>query len=1087
MDHNGSSSSEDQAACGEEVASSPHAPSSGSSPSGRLSPRSYFQSQTSSFPHGQLSPQEGRKAKYTTSITPPRNSPASSPLRHRLSPNFRQNRECIDGRGDDDNNNMKPFNLADRQSIDRDSSSSLSLNQIPEHEDRVPTGNPSVDLVNQFIMNSSSRPNEMRDPKETPENINAALLAISRLAAANNPNGLPNSTEQPNAALIQAILAVQNQQFLQMQVLHRLQAQVAQDKMKPTKSQRKKEGRKSPESQGYPSPMLNMTPQMSKTSDDPSSAGTGLSDLIKRFHAPKECERPETRSKSPPDVKNQSFSPPLTASSIASSVIQPEEPPTSNAPNTLEMLQRTTNEVLNNASQGILTNRLIDDYNNTDGKDPYCKHRCRYCGKVFGSDSALQIHVRSHTGERPFKCNICGNRFTTKGNLKVHFQRHAQRFPHVKMNPNPVPEQQDKLFPPLLAQLGELDNENPAPTGPPNPFAPLLTTPGPSPTIPSQIPFGLPAHLLSNAPAPLFPSPLLGASFERNFDKRHEVESRENDDLSPNHQNDRSGMDSSSPEPMQEEECSENVSEVKQEQETMDTSNPTDDNDMSDASDRNDENANSSAAHDMSDRSSNLEFSRPLSGDIRIRGDQELKNDHEPVVPKEERREETERNESIPRLPDHFFDKNIPRHAGAMPPVPFHPFFFPGMNFPMPRPLLSGISPPFPSSNPTPPPALSIPPGVDPAKDPNIYNNLLPRPGSTDNSWEALIEVEKSDKTARLEELQKLEGKKIEANQCIICQRILSCKSALVMHYRTHTGERPYKCKICQRTFTTKGNLKTHMGVHRAKPPMRMSHQCPVCHKKYTNSLVLQQHIRTHTGEATELSLEQIAASEIREEYPPMSSSGPFLPSAMPMPHPLLHGLMPPFPLRPKFTLGSNGLRPPMFSSEEEEEKFLRMVGSSRSSSTGSSEHRNHEEAAQQREDSRHNGTSPRNSLSPSPSDYSEISSGAFNSQSSPTERPGASDRADSPGHHASESGATEDKAEHQGERSSSPNSNNAPLDLATSTPSSHANPTSLLGGFFPTGLQHLRSPSSLSSSVIPSSQYFMGNFPGDYIFLSKQ
>lgn len=31
--------------------------------------------------------------------------------------------------------------------------------------------------------------------------------------------------------------------------------------------------------------------------------------------------------------------------------------------------------------------------------DPFFKHKCRLCGKVFGSDSALQIHVRSHTGK----------------------------------------------------------------------------------------------------------------------------------------------------------------------------------------------------------------------------------------------------------------------------------------------------------------------------------------------------------------------------------------------------------------------------------------------------------------------------------------------------------------------------------------------------------------------------------------------------------------------------------------------------------------------------------------------------------------
>uniref|UniRef100_A0A3B3DZS6 Zinc finger and BTB domain containing 22a n=1 Tax=Oryzias melastigma TaxID=30732 RepID=A0A3B3DZS6_ORYME len=78
-------------------------------------------------------------------------------------------------------------------------------------------------------------------------------------------------------------------------------------------------------------------------------------------------------------------------------------------------------------------------------EEPFFKHKCRFCAKVFGSDSALQIHLRSHTGERPFKCNICGNRFSTKGNLKVHFQRHKDKYPHVQMNPFPVPEYLDNV------------------------------------------------------------------------------------------------------------------------------------------------------------------------------------------------------------------------------------------------------------------------------------------------------------------------------------------------------------------------------------------------------------------------------------------------------------------------------------------------------------------------------------------------------------------------------------------------------------------------------------------------------------------
>ncbi|XP_037807913.1 homeotic protein spalt-major isoform X1 [Lucilia sericata] len=793
---------------------------------------------------------------------------------------------------------------------------------------------------------------------EAIKNMQLAIAQVAAKTIANGASGQDNEAAMKQLAFLQQTLFnLQQQQLFQIQLIQQLQSQLAMNQPKTGEEtnemdeEEEEEGENGEEDTYEEEERIAQMELRQKAearmAEDKArqhliNAGVPLDSLKRK----RDSENPEDMDVSASrrisvdksseyaldKLKDMENRPLPFGSNLASSIITHHDDMPE--PNSLDLLQKRAQEVLDSASQGILANNMADEFafkekNGKAGNEPFFKHRCRYCGKVFGSDSALQIHIRSHTGERPFKCNVCGSRFTTKGNLKVHFQRHAHKFPHVPMNATPIPEHLDKFHPPLLDQMSPDSSPSHTPAAMPQQMPsqmPAMNFPGASNNFPGlanlyRPPMDILKSLSASSGAAGFSNPFfpqvpgnLGeaavqaqAAAQAVLNKNQEIPtdlSKTSEPSSPVN----TQIKSEICEEKEEEEPEQMATKPDTIVEAPKTSTPT----PLDIKIKEEKDDCEIVQDDMEEDRVHSPLPAPATVSPAISTHSPSLMSSLPQVPN---------SPPVPTSKPPTTQQLPPVVQPIQPPAILHPQPSPGSQHHLDHLPTPGQLPPsmhhrddffaerFPLNftktlsperhSPIRSPAhIPRAPFFNPMKPHDMA--LLPRPHSNDNSWENFIEISNSSETMKLKELMK--NKKItDPNQCVVCDRVLSCKSALQMHYRTHTGERPFKCRICGRAFTTKGNLKTHMAVHKIRPPMRNFHQCPVCHKKYSNALVLQQHIRLHTGEPTDLTPEQIQAAEIRDPPPSMMPGAfmnPFAAAAFhfgmpggPGMHPGMHGM----------------------------------------------------------------------------------------------------------------------------------------------------------------------------------------------------
>ncbi|XP_053307085.1 gastrula zinc finger protein XlCGF48.2-like [Spea bombifrons] len=99
--------------------------------------------------------------------------------------------------------------------------------------------------------------------------------------------------------------------------------------------------------------------------------------------------------------------------------------------------------------------------------------------------------------------------------------------------------------------------------------------------------------------------------------------------------------------------------------------------------------------------------------------------------------------------------------------------------------------------------------------------------------------------TSNSELFKHLQTHRVKGLACSYCGECFSYKTNLVIHEKSHTGQKTYSCSECGKCFTYNSYLVRHQRTHKGEKPF----SCSECGKSFTRGSYLVLHQRIHTGE----------------------------------------------------------------------------------------------------------------------------------------------------------------------------------------------------------------------------------------------